>query len=264
MRIKTVTIDADVEDVLRAAKLEGNNLYLQGQLSRPLYEKVNKVLSLIGFKWTSGKVKAHVGQGDSMTKLQEALGSGKVVDEKQTFQFFETPAQLAARLVSLADIKPEHAVLEPSAGKGAIVRAIQLSCPKLPVVHAFELNLNMINASPVLLQENVAVTCLDFLDAKDLQFDRIVMNPPFTGGQDVDHVRHAYKLLRPGGRLVAIMSKSWLFNSTRKFLAFRAWYEGHQEVGLASTPEEVPAGTFKQSGTEISTIIVIILKPSMQ
>ena len=26
------------------------------------------------------------------------------------------------------------------------------------------------------------------------------MNPPFEKGQDIDHVKHAYDLLKPGGR----------------------------------------------------------------
>jgi 16S rRNA G1207 methylase RsmC len=36
------------------------------------------------------------------------------------------------------------------------------------------------------------------------QFDRIVMNPPFDHDTDIDHIRHAYRMLKPGGRLVAI------------------------------------------------------------
>ena len=42
MKIKTVSIDSDVEQVLRQAKLEGNNLILQGQLSSDMYKKVMK------------------------------------------------------------------------------------------------------------------------------------------------------------------------------------------------------------------------------
>ena len=30
-------------------------------------------------------------------------------------------------------------------------------------------------------------------------YDRILMNPPFEHGQDVDHVEHAFNLLKPGG-----------------------------------------------------------------
>ena len=46
----------------------------------------------------------------------------------------------------------------------------------------------------------------DFLECNgDLgTFDRIVMNPPFTNGDDIKHIMHALKMLKPGGRLVAI------------------------------------------------------------
>ena len=35
-------------------------------------------------------------------------------------------------------------------------------------------------------------------------YDRIIMNPPFSDGRDIQHVQHAYNLLRPGGRIGAI------------------------------------------------------------
>ena len=46
----------------------------------------------------------------------------------------------------------------------------------------------------------------DFLECNgDLgTFDRIVMNPPFANGDDIKHIMHALKMLKPGGRLVAI------------------------------------------------------------
>lgn len=39
-------------------------------------------------------------------------------------QLFPTPPPLARRMVALADIRPEHFVLEPSAGTGNLLRAI--------------------------------------------------------------------------------------------------------------------------------------------
>jgi predicted RNA methylase len=269
MKIKTVSIDADVEQVLRAAKLDGNRLVLQGQLMPQMYKKVMKVLELIGFKWNRSQ-KCHIGEGDSAAKLTEALAGGKVVDEKKTFQFFETPKQVASRLASLADIEPGHSVLEPSAGKGSIVRALQMICPGVATIHACELNPQMASdlailaaASRIAGYGDVQVSCGDFLQFNQ-KFDRIVMNPPFAGGQDVEHVRHAYDLLNPGGRVVAIISQSWQYNSTRKYAAFKAWFEGLEEDGMAKVAEELPAGTFSESGTEIGTMILVLLKPKVK
>ena len=42
-------------------------------------------------------------------------------------------------------------------------------------------------------------------------YDRIIMNPPFSNRQDAEHVRHAYELLRPNGRIVAIMGEGVFF-----------------------------------------------------
>jgi phospholipid N-methyltransferase len=265
MRIKTVNIDADVETVLRAAKLEGNNLTLQGQLERSMYQKVMKVLEHIGFKWNKGQ-KCHIGEGDSADRLREALGAGKVVDEKKTFQFFATPKQLAARMASLADIKADDNVLEPSAGDGAIVRAIQ-EASRINTVFTVEMNPRMAQELRLLGEAsrqsgrgNVVVNEEDFLKFRGFFFDKIVMNPPFTNNQDIEHVRHAYDLLEVGGTVVAITSKSWTFGSQKKQLAFKAWYEALVEDGLA-TMEELPEGTFKESGTDIGTLLLILRRP---
>lgn len=266
MNIKTVSISEDVEGVLRQAKLEGNNLTLQGTLDRSMYSKVNKILELIGFKWNK-KAGCHVGQGDSADKLLEGLGGGKVVNEKQTYQFFETPADVAARMVSLAEIVPGHRVLEPSAGKGAIIKVVERDCPGLACIDACELNPQMASDLAIRAEANrkaspieVNVSCGDFLQVNQ-KYDRIVMNPPFTQGQDIEHVRHAYKLLLPGGRLVAITSVSWMGGTAKKVKAFREWYEELQEQGFANPPDELDSGTFKPSGTGVPTLMIMMLKP---
>ncbi len=41
------------------------------------------------------------------------------------------------------------------------------------------------------------------------------MNPPFSRQQDIRHVMHAAKFLKPGGRLVAVMGASAISGSNR-------------------------------------------------
>jgi len=256
MKVKTVNIDSDVEQVLRDAILDGSNLTLQGQLTRPMYTKVNKVLDLMGFKW-SRKDKCHIGQGDTADKLREGLNTGSVVDEKKTYQFFATPPSLAEKMVALADLQPNDRVLEPSAGKGAIVDEIYKWRPG--VVFACELNPEMFTA----LDEDRRTQMVghDFLDHEG-SYDKIIMNPPFTAGQDIEHVQHAYSLLEPGGRLIALTSPSWMPSANSKPKAFRAWLRELLDKGLAVMPEEIPAGTFKQSGTNIATVLIAVEKPA--
>jgi type I restriction-modification system DNA methylase subunit len=82
-------------------------------------------------------------------------------------------------------------------------------------------------------------------------FDRVVMNPPFAGQQDIDHVTHAFGFLRPGGRLVAIMAAGVLFRENRKAVEFRALVDAAD-----GTIEENDEGAFKVSGTGVRTVTV--------
>jgi hypothetical protein len=82
-----------------------------------------------------------------------------------------------------------------------------------------------------------------------------VMNPPFENKQEIDHIRHAFKFLKSGGRLVSVMSPSPTFSSDRKSVAFREWVEG-----LGGEIVELPEGSFKESGTGVSSKLVVLDK----
>jgi hypothetical protein len=80
------------------------------------------------------------------------------------------------------------------------------------------------------------------------------MNPPFTKQQDIDHVAHAYSLLRQGGKLVAVISSAFTFRENRKSVEFRELVRQHGHF------EHLPLGTFKDSGTEVATVLVTLFK----
>src|SRR5262249_733704 len=61
-------------------------------------------------------------QAEAFKAMRETLRPGVQVISAP--QLFPTPPALAARMVELAEIEPEHRVLEPSAGTGNILRAI--------------------------------------------------------------------------------------------------------------------------------------------
>jgi hypothetical protein len=79
-------------------------------------------------------------------------------------------------------------------------------------------------------------------------YDRILMNPPFSDGRDITHVRHAYSLLKPGGRMVAIMGESAFTASRKQAEEFRAWLD---EVG--GTDEKLAEGTFLDPSLPVNT-----------
>lgn len=119
-------------------------------------------------------------------------------------QLFPTPPALALRMVELAEIEPEHRVLEPSAGTGNLLLAIGGQSEKVAV----EINHSLARGLCSLGVSGLHVRNADFLDpvqTDDLgEFDRVVMNPPFANAEDIDHIKRALAMLRPGGRLVAL------------------------------------------------------------
>lgn len=160
-------------------------------------------------------------------------------------QLFPTPPDLAARMVELADVRPGHRVLEPSAGTGAILDALNGHAKECAHVVAVEINPTL---GGRLDDTGRAVVIGDFLkcDPETLwgAFDRVLMNPPFENGADIRHIRHAAGMLKPGGRLVAICA-----NGPRQREALQP---------IASHWEELPAGTFKAAGTMVNAALLVI------
>lgn len=232
----------DVRDVLSRAECFGSALRLApGQLDRKLYERVDKALRNAGGKWNT-KAKAHIFATDAQPKLLAMLGTGVAVDERKLFQAFFTPEPIAKQAAEWADVAG-RTVLEPSAGRGALADACMAE--GAAGVHCFEINSEHVEE---LLAKEYPTTPGDFLHfGPNQKYSRVVMNPPFTGNQDIAHVRHALKFLEPGGILVAMM----LNNQTRKgFVDLNVEYE--PEI------EELPHGAFKDSGTDVSTMMLKI------
>lgn len=167
--------------------------------------------------------------------------------------FFPTPPDLAAQLVEEAQIHPGMTVLEPSAGSGALADAIRAACPEAQI-DCFEINLTLRH---ILELKGYSLAGYDFMteDHAD-RYDRIVMNPPFEGLADADHVMRAYDLLKPGGLLVSVMSASPFFRTDAKATGFMAWLESH-----TYSADRLPEGSFKTSGTGVNTYLVVIVKP---
>jgi predicted RNA methylase len=246
-------IEPHILSILERADTDGAALRLTGQLDRKNYVAVNAVLEAVGGKW-SKKAKAHLFECDADDALEQILLTGEVVTKKsiqQEFGFFPTPDDIAHEAVSAADIEPDMLVLEPSAGHGALAELARAAGGK---VECFEV-----------LVENVAelerrclhVTAGDFLEQPPRAiYDRVVMNPPFAKQADIKHVLHALKFVKPGGRLVAIMSNGSTFRSDRRTAEFNALVES-----LGGTVARLPDGSFKASGTMVSTILVTLDVP---
>ena len=252
MRISPETLQ-----VLDNCRVDGQIVFINGQLDRPVYEAVNKVLEAIGGKWNR-KAKGHVFEDNPAERLDMAILTGDVVDRKKEFQFFETPNELADELVAAAQLEDGELICEPSAGRGRIVRAIHRAVRDARVF-AVELDPENVKKLSYLAETGPAFRVIigDFLDIEwKAPFDAICMNPPFRNGADVDHVTHAFSLLRPGGRLAAVVSESPFFRTTAKANGFRQLVDAH------GYSEKLPEQSFSSSGTGVNTRMVVLRRPA--
>lgn len=243
-------------DVLTAirdrAATDGPRLTLTGPRFDPrLYQRVNEVLEAVGGRWTAS-VQAHVFPIDAAEAIAPVLESGQVVtlrEKRQSAQYFPTPTPIVERLVELADLQPGLEVLEPSAGSGAIAAAV---AERGAVVDCIERDPGY---AAVLTESGVTrtLTVADFLTVPaEPRYDRVVMNPPFTKGADIQHVEHALRFLKPDGLLVSVMS--WTVTEhNRRTAHFRQLVEARR-----GTAEAVAGGTFRESGTDVPTVIFTI------
>lgn len=246
------------QQVIERVEIHPNNIVKlpQVQLDRKVYEEVAKKLQGIGGSWKGGKIAGFVFPHDPTERIAQLKG-GEVVNLKKDFQFFETPETLANQLVKLANVSDGDRVLEPSAGRGAIIQAIRR---KSADCHISAVELMPENAA-FLKGKKLAWSIVfdegDFLewDEGARQFDKIIANPPFSKNQDIDHVLKMWEHLAVGGRLVSVMSSHWQLSENRKERDFRNWID---EVGAEIF--ELKPGTFSDSGTKVSSVILFANK----
>ena len=141
-------------------------------------------------------------------------------EEQLRLQQFSTPLPLAYAALQAAMIRPGDVVLEPSAGTGmlAVMAQCALETQSSQALHLNELAttraglLSRLFPTASITRHN-AETIRDRLP--ELRPTVILMNPPFSASPGVDRIRHdadlrhirsAFSMLPPGGRLVAISS----------------------------------------------------------
>lgn len=253
------TVDPDILSILSGALIEGPVLKITQQLPRDVYVRVDKVLKDLGGRWDGRKaVRGHVFPRPAADVIDDVCLTGSY--EKWTHGgFFETPADLAAHIVDLAKLSgpfSDHlTVLEPSAGRGALVQAAirrgvnahAIQCVELRPEHAAYLR-----------ERGYHVIERDFLTLEVNQFllyHRVIMNPPFEQLADIRHVLRAYEWLEVGGRLVSVMSPGWTFRADQIAADFRTWISERHH-----TWELLPDGSFKTSGTGVRAGILAIEK----
>lgn len=164
--------------------------------------------------------------------------------------YFPTPEAVIDIMIDYADIQPDHRVLEPEIGSCAIADRVAPLCAE---VKGYEINYTLAEIADL---KDYLIERRDFLDVAPEEIcsvDRILMNPPFENLQDIDHVRYAFQFLKPGGRLVSVMSPGPFFRQDKKCKEFRDWVNS-----LGGEVVDLPDQSFKESGTSINTKLLIL------
>ena len=163
---------------------------------------------------------------------------------KKTTNFFATPQKLADKMADLLDgtICRDCRILEPSAGMGSLIIATE---NRFKFPYRFEF-CEMEESLCRQLNEYEHVGA-DFLQYNPgAAYEAVIMNPPFRNGADKRHVDHAWKCLKPGGSIVALVSQT------------AAQWIDDEFFGFVFHREEIKKGF---SETSITTYLFLICKP---
>ena len=173
-------------------------------------------------------MRRHAGAGPdgpaAMLRMLEAVAAlepshTKRSEEQVRLQQFSTPLPLAYAALRAAAIRPGDVVLEPSAGTGML--AVLAECALGSGAGNLHLN-EIADARRALLSRLFPETLVTGVNAENAA-DRlpgarptvVIMNPPFSATPGVHHIRHdadlrhvrsAFSMLPPGGRLAAVTS----------------------------------------------------------
>lgn len=163
--------------------------------------------------------------------------------------FFPTPPELIDRMLEFANVQPHHRCLDPEGGAGDIclaVRALGVSA-----IDCFEINLDLHQALTLL---GFQPHGRDFLAATPRPiYDRVLMNPPFSGDAYIDHVRAAYNWLAPGGELVAVLPNGYCGSRITKRREFTDWLD---DLGVDSYDNLANAFTKSDRSCGVSTHLI--------
>ena len=204
-----------------------------------------------------GKAKDRAGQS-ALTEYDRAkafyFAQGKKKGKRSSregIDYYATPEPVGFKMAEFADVGIGEAILEPSAGHGAISRWFSEGARR-----------TLIEPSPTLASK----AALSSPGAKVVQstfevfnivnkFDGVVMNPPFgSGGKTAfEHVWKAARHLRDKGRIVALVPDGPAANKRREGM------EETEEFNDIFTLLEIdmPAVMFERAGTSVRTKLIV-------
>jgi hypothetical protein len=175
-------------------------------------------------------------------------------NQREGVDYYATPEPVGYMMVEMTETKPGQDILEPSAGHGAIARWFPETASRTLIEPSGDLLSRAALASPGAKTVGTTFEQHNIVN----KYDSIAMNPPFGAGGStaVKHVAKAFKHLRNGGRLVALIPRGPAADKK-----FDAWMESDESKdGYVVASYDLPQVTFTRAGTQAATRIVIIDK----
>lgn len=254
----TKAVQEGVQDVLRGLIWKDGACQISKQLERQLFVQVNEALLYCGGEW-SRKNKAYVFDIDGEDRVREVIATGVYVSrqsERKQFQHFPTPDAVGIKMLKAVGLKKraDHSkvrMLEPSAGDGHLAKLARSY--GVQNIVCVELHPERADA---LAADGFEAYVGDFMQMTvEPNYTHVLINPPFTAGQDIEHVRRAFDWMVPGGRMAAIVSAGVQFRSDRRTQDFRRFIDDYGYI-----VEELEPGAFKESGTYVASLLLSLKK----
>jgi len=179
--------------------------------------------------------------GDVLPDCHEARSEARQesTEVSKDLQYYPTPIAVVKRVVDGLYPLDGQKVLEPSCGCGRFMDKLRDNGCN---VTGIEVDVSKADEA---ISKGHKVLVKNFLETiPTADYDRVVMNPPFYGKHYAKHVKHAMGFLKPGGVLTAI-------------LPVTARYDHGL---LDGNWQDLPVGSFRDSGTNVNTTILTIRK----
>jgi hypothetical protein len=177
--------------------------------------------------------------------------------------FFPTPASLATQMLQGIDFSTVGSILEPSAGKGDLVKAAieKLDYARHNYAHdTRDYDIDCIELDPdlraILKDRGFRVVHDDFLTFETFkQYSLIIMNPPFDHG--AEHLLKALRMQANGGAVVCLLNAETIKNPctmARKDLAAQLKQHGAEITYM----QNAFMSSARQSAVEIALVRCVI------
>lgn len=257
----------ELQTSIKKCTVQGNIVSLPTEILHN-YSDVKKAFEKAGGKY---KRNTFVFPDPAQPHIERLLNGDKV-NVKKEFQFYASPPEIAKRLVELAEIEDGMTILEPEGGDGAIIEQIYKAFPRhmsgpndkpcvtVDYYEIMPLNQQILSkkiAANVRWSSSTSFMGADFLGKKrDFKYDRVIANPPFDKSKYIDHIYEMYKVCKPSGRIVTCAPPGFQLSNLKKQSMFRQFITNHDAEII-----ELERGDFKESGTMIQAVIIVINKP---